>query len=107
MELSAIDWDSTPWEFVREGIEKKVFSGEGASLSLARINPGVEPRPHAHAHEQIVYILSGQIDFHVGETVNRIGPNGLLVIPPNVPHWFEVVGEEPVLNLDIYTPKKA
>jgi quercetin dioxygenase-like cupin family protein len=107
MELGRIDWNGTPWEFVRDGVERKVFSGEGATLSLARLQPGVEPRPHAHPYEQIVYILSGQIDFHVGETVNRIGPDGLLVIPPNVPHWFAVIGDEPVLNLDIFTPKRV
>ena len=29
---------------------------------------------------------------------------GCLHIPPNVEHWGEVVGDEPVLNLDIFTP---
>ena len=32
------------------------------------------------------------------------GLAGLLQIPPNVMHWGEVVGDEPVLNLDIFTP---
>ena len=30
----------------------------------------------------------------------------LLVIPPNVEHWGEVVGEEPVINLDVFTPRR-
>ena len=29
---------------------------------------------------------------------------GLLQIPPDVMHWGEIVGDEPVLNLDIFTP---
>ena len=33
-----------------------------------------------------------------------LGPGGLLHIPPNVEHWGEVVGDEPVLNLDVFTP---
>ena len=63
MNIHAIDWSTTPWEPVREGVERKAFSGEGATVSLNRLQPGHEPRPHDHPHEQIVYILSGQIDF--------------------------------------------
>jgi hypothetical protein len=33
-------------------------------------------------------------------------PGGLLVIPSNVTHWGEVLGDEPVLNLDVFTPKR-
>ena len=97
----------TPWEPVREGVERKAFSGDGATVSLNRLQPGHEPRPHDHPHEQIVYILSGQIDFHIGETVTRLGAGGLLVVPPNARHWGVVVGDEPVLNLDVFTPKRA
>jgi len=107
MSINEIDWTLTPWEPVREGVERKAFSGEGATVSLNRLQPGHEPRPHSHPHEQIVYILAGQIDFHIGEEVRRLSAGGLLVIPPDVRHWGEVVGDEPVLNLDVFTPRRA
>jgi len=107
MDIHSIDWEKVPWERVREGVERKAFSGEGATVSLNRLQPGHEPRPHHHPNEQIVYILAGQIDFHIGETVTRLKAGGLLVIPPNVPHWGVVVGNETVLNLDVFTPKRA
>jgi len=43
------------------------------------------------------------MDAHKIES-HLLGPGGLLHIPPNVGHWGEVVGGEPVLNLDIFTP---
>jgi quercetin dioxygenase-like cupin family protein len=107
MDLNTIDWNTIPWERVREGVERKAFSGEGATVALNRLMPGHEPRPHSHPHEQIAYVLSGRIDFHVGEKVITLGPGGLLVIPPNERHWGVVVGDEPVLNLDVFTPKRA
>jgi quercetin dioxygenase-like cupin family protein len=108
MDLKAVDWNQIPWERVREGVERKAFSGDGATISLNRLQPGHEPRPHSHPNEQIVYILQGRIDFHVGELdVRRLGPGGLLVLPPNVLHWGEVVGDETVLNLDVFTPKRS
>lgn len=57
-------------------------------------------------HEQIVLILAGTIRFHVNGEQHPVGPNGLLAIPPNVEHCGEVVGDEAVLNLDIFTPKR-
>src|SRR6202453_1045538 len=87
MDIHSIDWNAVPWERVREGVERKAFSGEGATVSLNRLQPGHEPRPHSHPHEQIVYIMAGQIDFHIGETVTRLAAGGLLVVPPNARHW--------------------
>ena len=104
MDLHKIDWENMPWEPVREGIVRKAFSGSGATVALHKLMPKHEPKPHKHTYEQIVYILQGQIDFHVGDEVIRLGPGGLLTVPPDVMHWGEVVGDEPVLNLDIFTP---
>lgn len=108
-ELKSIDWNAIAWERVREGVERKAFSGDGATVSLNRLQPGHEPRPHSHPNEQIVYILEGHIDFHVGDEdqVEHLGPGSLLVLPGNVEHWGIVVGDEPVLNLDIFTPKRS
>jgi quercetin dioxygenase-like cupin family protein len=62
--LHMVDWESIPWELVRDGIVRKAFSGTGATVALHRLMPKHEPRPHKHAHEQIVYILAGHIRFH-------------------------------------------
>jgi quercetin dioxygenase-like cupin family protein len=107
MDIHKIDWNEIPWERVRDGVERKAFSGDGATVALNRLMPGNEPRPHAHPHEQIAYIVSGTMDFHIEDTVHRMGPGSLLVVPPNAQHWGVVVGDEPVLNLDVFTPKRA
>jgi quercetin dioxygenase-like cupin family protein len=101
-----IDWNAIPWKTVRPGVEQKAFSGDGATLALHRLHPGHEPKPHSHANEQIAYILAGRIRFFVGDEVKEIGAGELLVIPPNVQHWGEVIGDEIVLNLDVFTPRR-
>jgi quercetin dioxygenase-like cupin family protein len=106
MLLSSVDWSKIEWTRVREGVERKAFSGEGATLALHRLHPGHAPAPHKHPHEQIVYIIAGEIDFHVGGEVVRLGPGGVLRVPPNTMHHGEVVGHEPVLNLDVFTPSR-
>lgn len=106
MDMKSIDWNNIPWTPVREGVDRKAFSGEGATLALHRLQPGHEPKPHAHENEQIAYILKGTIRFFVGDEEHLLGPGGLLVIPPNVRHWGEVVGDEEVWNLDVFTPRR-
>jgi len=106
MDIPQVDWNTMPWTTVRHGVERKSFTGEGATLSLHRIWPGHAPKPHRHPHEQIVYILQGCMDFHVADTVRRLSAGGLMVIPPDTLHHGMVVGDEPVLNLDVFTPKR-
>jgi quercetin dioxygenase-like cupin family protein len=106
MDIHKIDWNQIPWTPVRPGVDRKAFSGSAATLALHRLMPGHEPKPHSHPHEQIAYIVSGTIRFFIGGDEHLIGPGGLVVIPSNVEHWGEVIGEEPVINLDVFTPRR-
>lgn len=106
MDIKSINWETLSWTPVREGIERKTFGGDGATVALNRLWPGHEVNPHSHPHEQIVYILQGTADFCIGTETLRLGPGQLAVVPPNVTHYARQVGEEPVLNLDIFTPAR-
>jgi quercetin dioxygenase-like cupin family protein len=88
------------------GRHRKGFSGNAATVALHRLMPGHEPKPHSHPHEQIAYIISGTIRFFIGGQEHLIGPGGLVLIPSGVEHWGEVVGDEPVINLDVFTPRR-
>ncbi len=106
MDMHSIDWNEIAWTHVREGVDRKAFSGAGATVALNRLMPGHEPKPHSHPHEQIAYIISGQIRFFVDGKEKLCGPGSLLCIPPHAEHWGEVVGDEPVMNLDVFTPRR-
>jgi quercetin dioxygenase-like cupin family protein len=101
-----VNWDAIDWVQVRPGMERKTFAGEGATLALFRIQPNHERLPHSHHYEQIVYMLRGTANFHVGEEVHRLTGGCLLAIPPNVTHYIDVQGDEEVLELDVFTPKR-
>ena len=107
MSIHHVDWNAISWTPVRPGVDRKSFAGDGATLALHRLAPGHEPKPHQHPNEQIVYILAGQIRFHIGGETVLLAAGGLLVVPPDTLHWGEVVGDEEVLNLDVFTPRRA
>ncbi|HWH93667.1 MAG TPA: cupin domain-containing protein [Baekduia sp.] len=91
---------------VRKGVARRVFTGAGATLAWTTLDPGHEPRPHSHDHEQIVYIVSGRVRFTVGDESVEAGPGDMLVVPPNVEHYAETLGDEPVVDLSIFTPRR-
>lgn len=105
--IKTANWSALTEVIVREGVTRKAFSSAGATLALHILQPGHEPKPHSHSFEQLVYIMSGKVKFHVGEETVYLEQGGLLVVPPDVIHYAEVVGDEPVYNLDVFTPKRA
>lgn len=106
MDIKNIDWSTIQWQPVRRGIERKAFGSDNVTVALHRLMPGHELSPHSHPNEQLVYIMEGEMDFHIGDQVLRLGPGGLAVIPPDMVHYGQVVGNTPALNLDIFTPAR-
>jgi quercetin dioxygenase-like cupin family protein len=90
----------------RSGVTRRVFSGANATLAFTTLEPGHTPEPHSHPHEQIVYVLGGELRFVVGDDVALVGPGGMLVIPPDVVHYAETIGDEPALDLSIFSPRR-
>ena len=73
-------------------------------MVMNTLEPGMEINPHSHPFEQAVYIVQGKVRFHVGDEVFEGGPGSVIRIPPNIEHYAEPFGDEPVLNLDIFAP---
>ncbi len=97
-------WDSLPKEVVRPGVERTGFSGDNVLMVMNWLQPGMETRPHSHPFEQLAYIVSGRMKFVVGDEVFDAEPGCVIRIPPNVEHYGEPIGDEPVLNLDVFSP---
>ncbi len=90
----------------RPGVVRRVFSGSGATLAFTTMEPGHEVRPHAHPHEQIEYLLAGRMRFVVGGEETILEKGDMLVVPPDVEHFGETLGEEPALALSVFSPRR-
>ena len=61
--------------------------------------------PHAHPGiEQVCYMLEGRALAEVGGQRQVLEPGDCCFFPPDLPHVFTVVSEEPVRVLVIYSP---
>jgi quercetin dioxygenase-like cupin family protein len=101
------NWNTLPREEVRKGVSRVGFRGDDVTLVMNFAEPGLQVRPHSHTFEQLVVCVSGRMNYHVGDEVFEMTPGSMLRVPPHVMHYAEVIGEETVLNLDVFSPRRA
>lgn len=66
--------------------------------------PHAEPDPpHAHPHEQVTYIASGQLYFYIGDQKFEVAEGDLVVIPPDAPHSIQLISKTARL-IDNFAP---
>src|ERR1051326_1947488 len=95
-------WDSVQLEQMSDVISRKVISGEKAMVAQVFLKKDAVVPEHKHESEQITYILSGALKFHLEgrEVIVRAGE--VLHIPSWVPH--RAVALEDTLDVDIFSP---
>jgi len=83
-------------------------SGEetGGTLTAMEmtIPPGMGPPPHTHPGGESVYVLEGQVRYHIGGEIHEGGPGTFFHVPPGTEEHFEAAGDKPVRLLVLYTP---
>ena len=60
------------------------------------IEPGDLLATHTDSAEEILYVVAGEAEAHVGDERGRLSAGDLAVIPEMVPHGLANVGDEPV-----------
>jgi quercetin dioxygenase-like cupin family protein len=104
--VRAVRWEEIPGEQVRPGVRRCGFGTERILLVQNECRPGMELRPHSHDFDQIALITQGHALYHVGSEANEVGPGSVLLIPAGAQHYIEPVGDEPVLNIDVFAPAR-
>jgi quercetin dioxygenase-like cupin family protein len=102
-----VNWAEVPSEVVRKGVSRKGFRSGNTLLVMNECHPDMDPNPHSHDFEQLVYILQGRVRFHLNEETHELGAGSMLVVPAGVRHFMEILGDEVVLNLDVFSPPRA
>jgi pimeloyl-ACP methyl ester carboxylesterase/quercetin dioxygenase-like cupin family protein len=63
------------------------------------------PPQHRHAqHDEGFYVVSGTARFTVGDTSHDAPAGTLVMVPPDAPHTFANVTDEPAVLLNTFTP---
>ncbi len=105
MKLIAQASQEAPFQ-IKEGMQRKLLT-YGGSLMIAEFTfePGVAAPWHSHPHEQISYVVSGEIDYCVeGQEPVRLTAGGSFYVPSNVSH--RVVAYPRSVLIDAFTPMR-
>ncbi len=77
---------NTPVQEMRPGFLGKMVHGDKSSLVFWEIRKGSITTMHDHVHEQITYIMEGQLEMIIGGEKYLLNAGDYHVIPSNVPH---------------------
>jgi unsaturated pyranuronate lyase len=93
-----------PEEKITETISRRVLAGEREMMVWWSIKAGSHAAAHRHPHEQIFWMISGRMEFRLGEERHTCRAGDLGVIPGEVEHeaWFP----EDTVVLDVFSPPR-
>ncbi|MGH7264945.1 MAG: cupin domain-containing protein [Candidatus Rokuibacteriota bacterium] len=93
-----------PDETVTPLITRKIATGEKQMIVFWKMKAGAHAAAHEHPHEQVFWVLSGRMDFRLGDEKRSCGPGDLGVVPGGVEHeaWFP----EDTEVIDLFSPPR-
>ena len=84
--MPLVQLDQLPVREIFPGLKARLIHSERVSHSWVEIDAGARFPEHQHPHEQIVTVLSGELELTVDGVAHTLKPGVVFVIPPNVRH---------------------
>ena len=81
-----IELSDLPQKELFKGFKGQFIHAQGVTLAYWDVEEGAVLPTHAHFHEQITTVVTGQFELTVGNQTNVYKPGQIAVIPSNVPH---------------------
>ena len=93
-----------PRERVTDKIQRRVLAGHQGMIVWWKMKAGAHAASHRHPHEQIVWMLSGRMEFRIANERRSMTAGDIVVIPGNVEH--EGIFPEDTEVVDIFAPPR-
>jgi len=93
--------DITPRKLVK-GFTGRYIHGKCLTLGYVEIKAGNKLPEHHHVHEQITFIIEGQLDMMIGGKSCSLTAGMYYVIPSNVPH--SAIAKTDCKAIDVFNP---
>jgi quercetin dioxygenase-like cupin family protein len=93
-----------PEEKVTDKISRRILVGDNEMIVWWSMKAGAHAAAHRHPHEQIFWMISGTMDFRLGDERRTCRAGDLAVVPANVEHeaWFV----EDTDVIDVFSPPR-
>lgn len=84
------------------GITGHYAHGSSLTFGYVEIKAGSDLPAHQHVHEQITYLIEGQLDMLIGGKPYSLTAGMYHVIPPNTPH--SAIARTDCKAIDVFCP---
>lgn len=88
-----------------DGVVLRPMFGQDLMLSYVTFEPNAIAPKHQHPQEQMTFVLTGQLEFEVGNEKKIISAGDAVAIPRNVPHAAVALGDGCVC-VDVFAPPR-
>ncbi|HEY2154065.1 MAG TPA: cupin domain-containing protein [Isosphaeraceae bacterium] len=85
------------------GVSITTTAGRAMLFSVVDLEPGSVVAPHSHPHEQMGILISGRLEFTIGDVTRVVGPGDIWRIPGGVVHTVRAI-DGPAVALDVFHP---
>jgi len=76
--------------------------GAGVSVFVTRTPPGKWVGLHVHPYPETFVLLEGRGRWTVAGQAVELGPDQMVVVPPDTPHGFRNTGDQPLLVVSVH-----
>jgi pterin-4a-carbinolamine dehydratase len=98
-------WTDVPAEQLNPSMRRRMVHGDRVLVADMQFKGGFVVPLHHHVNEQVTLVKSGIVRFRLGadgSQVIDVHPGEVLIIPSNLPHAAEMIGD--VEEMDVFTP---
>ncbi len=104
--MAGVKFEQMPFEQVKEGVERRIAHTDHLMMVIVDFTggPKAEPDPpHAHPHEQVTYVVEGQILFFLEGQPQHLCAGDVFTVPGGKMHTIQLLSEKARL-VDCFTP---
>jgi unsaturated pyranuronate lyase len=102
--MSFLDLRSAGEIELAPGIKAKIVTTDSMTVSHVNLAAGSILPSHTHPNEQVVNVISGELELVVGETTHLLVPGTVLVLAPDVAHEGRAITDVEVI--DVFCPAR-
>ncbi len=100
------DMDSVPAKQLLEGARLRTVYGEKIMMAFFDLEPGATVPQHSHPHEQMGYVIFGEVAFDIGGEKKTCRAGDAYLIPGGISHSAKISDDGPAKVLDIFSPPR-
>lgn len=93
-----------PAKEIVSGILGKYIHGSSTTFGYVTIKAGSILQSHHHVHEQITYIIEGELEMKIGDETYLLTAGTAHVIPSNTPH--SATAHKDCTLIDVFSPSR-